>query len=1118
MSQPVATYSFLPWLRQGIANKIAADDHDASVKLRASIDVELTLKGDGLDGNERSESIPRKVQLYGPGDIIGIESRAIVKTEPRNWITNFEPNYMPHVEFYDEDFPWRYTPAAPDTDNHRLRPWIALLVLKEGEFEEISNVKDKPLPFVKVTNAAAKFPKADQLWAWAHVHINRSLTADDAEIVSGDMGAVMPKFQSVLDEDPDLAYSRIVCPLRLEADAAYHAFLMPVFESGRLAGLGLEPANSPHATFPAWVNYPGDAPAEKEEPEYFPYYFRWYFRTGNVGDFEYLVRLLEPRPMDKEVGRRDMDVQDPGANLHPIDDPELGGVLKLGGALQVPFDTLKQEDKDEVLKYENWDDANPHPFQLDLSKFINLTDDYAIKSAQQANRDTELDPAISNDSDPMITAPLYGRWHSLSQRLLLDRIGNPISPDDNWVHELNLDPRFRVTAGFSTHVVQKNQEAYMNAAWEQVGEVLEANQRIRWTQLAHAVSTAWYERHLLPMKSANPQKALLMTAPVQKRVVSQGFTIYHQFNTSKVSRTVTTGAARQALRPGGRMMRGQTFTANARPENLIARMNTGEVFAAPPKTVPEEVVSLKTVGEQMLPDNAPSWIVDLLRKHPWLKFTPLVIALLILLLLILLLPAGPWWGIGAGVIAGAIFVYRILSNWLQEINQADLVLEENQTPESVDEMPKSPDFTITRPGDGFKPSQGENDSPEAVRFKTAIKDANTMLVASTEVSKEPPRQTLNLPAINTVVMDAINPNVTIFRHSFQSLVLPERLLKLLRERFQEAMAYPEIDIPMYEPLVAISSEMFLPNINRIGQNTISLLETNQRFIEAYMVGLNHEFARELLWREYPTDQRGSYFRQFWDVSGYLTTEEIDPEQLREALKDIPPLDRWRRSSKLGDHDHRETGGDKEEEVVLVIRGELLKKYPTAVIYAHRAEWQRKNDGTIDNTKERRLAPLIEAEEDNPPRTKVKTPLYEAKVDPDIYFFGFDLTAVEARGGTGENQGDDPGWFFVIKERPGEPRFGLDVSRDGDINVWNDLSWADVLPGDTPGAHLPMDDTTPVLTLVEPTAAEVQEKIPQYNEDKFLQWNKNVSSADLAYMLYQAPVLVGVHAAEMLPRE
>ena len=29
---------------------------------------------------------------------------------------------------------------------------------------------------------------------------------------------------------------------------------------------------------------------------------------------------------------------------------------------------------------------------------------------------------------------------------------------DNWVHELNLDPRFRVPAGFGTKVVQNEQE------------------------------------------------------------------------------------------------------------------------------------------------------------------------------------------------------------------------------------------------------------------------------------------------------------------------------------------------------------------------------------------------------------------------------------------------------------------------------------------------------------------------------------------------------------------------------------------------------------------------------------------------------------------------------------
>ena len=90
------------------------------------------------------------------------------------------------------------------------------------------------------------------------------------------------------------------------------------------------------------------------------------------------------------------------------------------------------------------------------------------------------------------------------------------------------------------------------------------------------------------------------------------------------------------------------------------------------------------------------------------------------------------------------------------------------------------------------------------------------------------------------------------------------------------MAYPNIDLPMYEPLKAISVELFLPNINLIAPNSITLIETNQRFIEAYMVGLNHEFARKLLWREYPTDQRGSYFRQFWDVRSVINSRGAEP--------------------------------------------------------------------------------------------------------------------------------------------------------------------------------------------------------------------------------------------------
>lgn len=1115
MSHTLPTYSFLPWLRQGIANNIADADLDPDVKLRATIPVRLALTGTGGAGGTLTENVNRDVQLFGPGDIIGIDSRAIVRTAPRPWITNFEANYLPFIEFYDEDFPWRYTPAAANMALKRLRPWIMLVVLKEGEFEEGKNIKGKPLPFIRVSDMSL-FPPAEQLWAWAHVHVNRSLAATEDEIVSTDMAAVLPKLQAVLNEDPDLAYSRIMCPRRLEADTGYHAFLVPVFESGRLAGLGLPPETAPHATFSAWSPYPSGTRLDADQ---YPIYHRWYFRTGTVGDFEYLVRLLQPKPVDSRVGRRDMDVQEPGANVPGITDPDLGGILKLGGALRVPLESMSPDERAEAEKYENWAQPYPHDFQTALAALINLADDYAEQTAEQANRESGLGPEVENNNDPIITAPLYGRWHALMQRLLESRAGAPLSPNDNWVHELNLDPRFRVPAGFGTRVVQERQEELMDAAWEQIGEVLEANRRIRAAQLAKEISFIWYDRHLQPLRAANAEKALVLTAPVQKRVVAQGFTVHHHLARSLVTPAHASTPMRKALRPAGRLMRALTFDGRIQPANLLARVNGAEVSAAPPKKVPPGVLKLEDAVVALQPKGAPGLILRWLRRYPWLKYLPLALAALILLVLLLAQPGSLGWIIGIALIGGAVYLYRLLLRWSKEQQRADDLREENQIPEAVDRLPRSPDFAISEPGAGFEPKPGDRDSAEATRFKAGLRELHTVLAASAEAAVEPPRVRLDVPAMAGVTLQGLDPEVTIPKRTLQAIFLPARLKALLGEVFQEVMAYPQFDMPMYKPLADISSELFLPNIHLIEQNSITLLETNQKFIEAYMVGLNHEFARELLWREYPTDQRGSFFRQFWDVSSFLSSETIGKEALQEKLRDIPPLHRWPRASKLGDHDHREEGGEAEEEVVLVIRGELLKKYPTAVVYAHRADWQRKSDGKIDNTKERLLVPLSDAEEERPPRDKLKTPLYEAKVEPDIYFFGFDLTVTEARGGTGEQETDDPGWYFVIKERPGEPRFGLDISRgEGPLNLWNDLSWDDVLPG--PGNGFLQINQTLQLQAPPPGGpdAESQGRAIQHQDDKHVQWNPNTNAADLAYILHQVPVLIAVHAAEMLPKQ
>ena len=275
-----------------------------------------------------------------------------------------------------------------------------------------------------------------------------------------------------------------------------------------------------------------------------------------------------------------------------------------------------------------------------------------------------------------------------------------------------------------------------------------------------------------------------------------------------------------------------------------------------------------------------------------------------------------------------------------------------------------------------------------------------------------------------------------------------------------------------------------------------------------MVGLNHEFARELLWREYPTDQRGSYFRQFWDVARRPRQRRPMPDALREQLRDIPPLHTLAaepRTSATTTTARRQ--GGTASELVLVIRGELLKRYPTAVIYAHRASWHAKPTASIDPSTERALVALTAAEERRRRRRRSQTPLYEAKVDPDIYFFGFDLTAEDAQGGTGEDPTDDPGWFFVIKERPGEPRFGLDDVRTAPTpRRSTGTTCAGTRVGAAPGDVLRRDEParrSPSTTPRRPTDGEQA----QPRRRRQVAWRRARARPRWAYILFRAPVMV-----------
>ena len=289
---------------------------------------------------------------------------------------------------------------------------------------------------------------------------------------------------------------------------------------------------------------------------------------------------------------------------------------------------------------------------------------------------------------------------------------------------------------------------------------------------------------------------------------------------------------------------------------------------------------------------------------------------------------------------------------------------------------------------------------------------------------------------------------------------------------------PRFDQPMYEALRDWFEGMLMPGLDRTPPNTIALLETNGSFIESFMVGLNHEFSRELVWRGFPTDRRGSYFSRFWDASGAAAHAA--------AAGTIVDLADWAPEGRLGDH-LPASGG--EGQLVLLLRGDLLRRFPRAVVYAVEAVWSE--DGARRE--------LGETE---------RYPLFRGRVGFDLTFLGFALAAETAAGST--DRTGHPGWFFVIQEQPTEPRFGLDEeereARDlTEIATWDALAWADLdessEPAFVPAAGRLAKQTRPVHDPKHAAAALRAE------------WGAN--SAHMAAITQQPPLRVAVHASAWL---
>jgi hypothetical protein len=334
---------------------------------------------------------------------------------------------------------------------------------------------------------------------------------------------------------------------------------------------------------------------------------------------------------------------------------------------------------------------------------------------------------------------------------------------------------------------------------------------------------------------------------------------------------------------------------------------------------------------------------------------------------------------------------------------------------------------------------------------------------------------------------------------------------------------PEFPEPLYEQLRAIDPELLLPGVGAIPDNTVGLTYVNAAFVEAFLLGANHELAREFLWREYPATLGETWLRTFWD------SIPTDAAAATSTVDDIGPVAGWNRPpysprSVLGDH---QVGHGADGTLVLVIRGDLLRKYPDTVIYATQGVWNEQRTGADGELVPANTVREESVDRDGSPVAR-KEPLFVGALDRRTVFLGFDLDADQALGpvdadGTplpGGRDGDrDAGWFFVFEEAPAGPRFGLDVGRPGhaggDVDrrpgYWRNVSWY----------HLVEDPAgLPALTHATATgrmAGSADRPYDQTGGNTFAEaWGADASA--MARITYRRPVRMLVHASAMLPEQ
>ncbi len=935
---------FLPWLRQGLAARLGNADTLAA-SLPASTDLTVIL-GVTTPANNPSAT----VRMRGPGDVIGIDPRQVVRTEPAAGSGDFEALDLAAIEFDNPDLPWLFTPAAADAQG-RLRPWLCLVVVRQQEGVRLRPAGGEALPVLEINTPAKpseELPDLAESWAWAHAQVGwpHDAPPNDATM------------RTLLATRPELSVSRLLCARRLTAFSDYIACVVPTFDVGRLSGLNLPlPANADLA--PAWRSG-----ATASTSVTLPVYYHWTFRTGAREDFESIVDRLAPRDLSGGVGQRPMDIGRPGFAFTAA--AGTSGHVALEGALQ-PVGMAREAVATAVGL--SW--------QTELLRIVNA----GATTSQPGS------------GDPLVGPPIYGRW--LAAR---DRVELGSTP--TWLDDLNLDPRERVAAGLGTRVIQAQQDELVAQAWAQAGEIAAANQRRRQTQLAAAVGAQLLLRHVAPFTQGAPgQDDVLwrLAAPAQARLILKRPDGSSSSMLSMVAQTSAAAATlaapmRRLTRNRGALARRSALLRKKVGAAAVSTPLTGQLFIAFAQpglmfhTLPpaRSFVSVDDVSLRMAAPNA-----NLL----FANMTDVAVATA---------PRRPAFTIGAEPLL------------LHVIGVPATTLTPRRPP--VGDGPADPPDLPVDPGDPpppHPPHPPPVDSADAAAFRAAAR-------RHLQLTNPAPLPIFVGPFV------VLSQLLTTQRFNVQAQLDPGPALQLRLQATvtsPEATATPPISgalgaVPRYampasEALARLSQDWLLPGLHNVPADTVALLETNTRFIEAFMLGLNVEMTRELVWRDFPlAHELGTYFERFWRAARAGTPA------------DIAPIADWG-TRRLGKN---APVNAPVKPLVLLLRSALLQRYPGTAVYAVR--------GVADGAK--RKPPEGAGEE--------KAPLFRGALEPDVSFFGFDLDVNEAIA--------NPGWYFVLQQQPTEPRFGFDEAVDfadaGHVSV-NVRPSGMTLPATTPWA-------------------------------------------------------------------